>query len=140
MLEVVDQEECLGVPRHGPDLIGAAVVSDGASPREQLAAIRKRATELSDEAHKCFTKKILPRLDRAGIHVLDYAKLNKTQKERADDYFSEVIYPVTKAYHPAAERGVRWNDPRFGIEWPEIGPLLISPKDERWPDYQPDQT
>ena len=53
---------------------------------------------------------------------------------------SEVIYPVTKAYQPAAERGVRWNDPRFGIEWPEIGPLLISPKDEGWPDYRPEQT
>ena len=53
---------------------------------------------------------------------------------------SEVMYPVTKPYHPAAERGVRWNDPRFGIEWPEIGPLVISAKDERWPDYEPAQS
>ena len=67
---------------------------DGATPREQLAAIRKRAAELSDEAHKCFTRKLLPRLDRAGIHVLEYRKLNQSQKERADDYFSEVVYPV----------------------------------------------
>jgi polyphosphate kinase len=67
---------------------------DGLTPREQLAAIRKRAGELTDQAHKCFARKILPRLGKAGIHVLDYKKLNKTQKERADDYFREVIYPV----------------------------------------------
>jgi polyphosphate kinase len=67
---------------------------DGLTPREALAAIRKRAIELSDAAHKCFTRKILRRLDKAGIHILDYGKLNKVQKERADDYFREVIYPV----------------------------------------------
>jgi dTDP-4-dehydrorhamnose 3,5-epimerase len=48
---------------------------------------------------------------------------------------TEVIYPVTCAYRPDAERGVRWNDPAFGIVWPEVGPLTLSPKDEGWPDY-----
>lgn len=48
---------------------------------------------------------------------------------------SEVIYPVTRAYHPASERGVRWNDPRFGIEWPAVEALTISEKDRQWPDY-----
>jgi dTDP-4-dehydrorhamnose 3,5-epimerase len=50
---------------------------------------------------------------------------------------SEVLYPVSAPYHPAAERGVRWNDPRFGIKWPAIGSYTVSPKDERWPDYEP---
>jgi polyphosphate kinase len=70
------------------------VSPDGATPREQLAAIRKRAVELSEEALRCFTRKILPRLDKAGIHVLDYAKMSQAQKERVNDYFSEVVYPV----------------------------------------------
>lgn len=48
---------------------------------------------------------------------------------------SEVMYPVTCAYRPDAERGVRWNDPAFGIAWPDVGPLTMSPKDEAWPDY-----
>jgi dTDP-4-dehydrorhamnose 3,5-epimerase len=49
---------------------------------------------------------------------------------------SEVVYPVSTPYQPGAERGVRWNDPAFGIEWPFTQPLTMSPKDERWPDYQ----
>lgn len=50
---------------------------------------------------------------------------------------SEVTYPVSRAYRPEAERGVRWNDPRFGIAWPLDEPLTISPKDRQWPDYAP---
>ena len=50
---------------------------------------------------------------------------------------SEVEYPVSRAYRPEAERGVRWNDPQFGIEWPLGEPLTLSPKDRQWPDYQP---
>lgn len=49
---------------------------------------------------------------------------------------SEVEYPVSRAYHPDAERGVRWNDPRFAIAWPAVEPLTLSPKDRQWPDYQ----
>ncbi len=31
---------------------------------------------------------------------------------------TEAIYCVCAHYAPAEERGVRWNDPRFGVEWP----------------------
>lgn len=48
---------------------------------------------------------------------------------------TEVIYPVSAAYHPECERGVRWNDPRFAIAWPEVGALSLSDKDQRWPDW-----
>lgn len=67
---------------------------DGRTPREQLAAIRKRYVELDNEAHLCLTRKLLPKLQKAGIHILDYEKLSKAQKERADAYFHETIYPV----------------------------------------------
>jgi dTDP-4-dehydrorhamnose 3,5-epimerase len=50
---------------------------------------------------------------------------------------SEVTYPVSQFYHPEAERGVRWNDPLFGIQWPNGGARTISPKDQAWPDYTP---
>lgn len=56
----------------------------------------------------------------------------------ADD--TEVFYQVSAFYHPEAERGVRWNDPLFGIVWPEVEQRLISPKDQSWPDYQPQRT
>jgi dTDP-4-dehydrorhamnose 3,5-epimerase len=48
---------------------------------------------------------------------------------------TEVMYPVSHVYIPAAEIGVRWNDARFGIKWPDAGALTISPKDSQWPDY-----
>ena len=47
---------------------------------------------------------------------------------------SEVLYLVTEFYTPNAERGLRWNDPAFGIDWPLPDPIL-SPKDAVHPDY-----
>lgn len=45
-----------------------------------------------------------------------------------------VLYHVTHPYTPGAEGGIRWNDPRFAIDWPVQEPLL-SPKDAHWPDF-----
>jgi len=67
---------------------------DGMTPRELLAAVRKISLELDDIANKCFQRKLLPKLEKAGIHLLDYEKLTATQKEKADAYFQEVVYPV----------------------------------------------
>lgn len=50
----------------------------------------------------------------------------------ADD--TEVTYLVSEFYDPAAERGVRWNDPAFAIDWP-APPAVISDKDRLWPDF-----
>ena len=50
----------------------------------------------------------------------------------ADD--TELLYLVSAFYAPAEERGVRWNDPRFSIEWP-LEPTEISDKDRSWPDF-----
>lgn len=49
---------------------------------------------------------------------------------------TEVTYLVSEFYAPAAERGIRWNDPAFGIPWP-AEPAVISEKDSNWPDFQP---
>jgi polyphosphate kinase len=67
---------------------------DGMTPPDQLAAIRKLSQELLSEARQYYQRKLVPKLDKEGIHIIDYQKLNKTQKERADTYFKEVIYPV----------------------------------------------
>ena len=67
---------------------------DGLTPREELAVIRKTAQTLMQDAQQCFQKKLLPKLDKEGIHILDYQKLSKVQKERADKYFKDVVYPV----------------------------------------------
>jgi dTDP-4-dehydrorhamnose 3,5-epimerase len=49
---------------------------------------------------------------------------------------TEVSYFVSEFYAPDAERGVRHDDPAFGIDWP-IAVETISEKDASWPDYQP---
>ena len=47
---------------------------------------------------------------------------------------TEVTYFVSEFYTPGAERGLRWNDPAFGISWP-ADPAVISDKDRSWPDF-----
>lgn len=47
---------------------------------------------------------------------------------------TDVTYQVSAKYAPGAERGLRWNDPTIGIQWP-IQPVLISEKDSVHPDY-----
>jgi polyphosphate kinase len=70
------------------------VFPDGLTPPEVLASIRKLSLELYGNALQCLHKKILPKLDKAGVHLMDYRKLTETQRDKADDYFREVVYPV----------------------------------------------
>ena len=43
--------------------------------------------------------------------------------------YAEVQYKCTGIYNPSAESGIRWDDPKLGINWPVQDPLL-SPKDK----------
>ena len=49
---------------------------------------------------------------------------------------SEVHYLVSEFYTPSAEGGVRWDDPAFGIVWPDPENAFLSPKDASWPDFR----
>ncbi len=46
-----------------------------------------------------------------------------------------VYYQISEFYAPQSARGVRWNDPAFGIDWPLSDPV-ISDKDRQLPDYE----
>lgn len=50
----------------------------------------------------------------------------------ADDTVLE--YMIDTPHAPDLARGVRWDDPAFGIAWPAM-PAVISPKDRAWPDH-----
>jgi dTDP-4-dehydrorhamnose 3,5-epimerase len=50
----------------------------------------------------------------------------------ADD--TEVFYQMSEFYHPECARGVRWNDPAFGIEWPPAD-RIVSGRDTQFPDF-----
>ncbi|MBM3600888.1 MAG: dTDP-4-dehydrorhamnose 3,5-epimerase [Alphaproteobacteria bacterium] len=47
---------------------------------------------------------------------------------------TEVVYKVTDFYAPEHERGMLWNDPAIGIEWPvEAARAILSGKDRALP-------
>ncbi len=48
---------------------------------------------------------------------------------------SEVFYQLSAGYAPQAARGVRHDDPAFGIAWPgEV--VVIAPRDRDYPDFE----
>lgn len=48
---------------------------------------------------------------------------------------AEVTYQVSEFYTPGQERGLRYDDPRFGITWP-LEVTVISDKDASWPPFE----
>jgi dTDP-4-dehydrorhamnose 3,5-epimerase len=52
---------------------------------------------------------------------------------------SEVLYQISTPYVSAAGRGVRWDDPAFGIEWPAPPPAgrTMAARDAEYPDFSP---
>jgi dTDP-4-dehydrorhamnose 3,5-epimerase len=51
---------------------------------------------------------------------------------------TEVFYQVSQSHWPAAEGGIRWDDPAVGIEWPPADERIISERDRLWPDLGAD--
>jgi len=49
---------------------------------------------------------------------------------------TEAVYFVDEFYGPEQERIARWNDPRYGIQWP-IAPVVLSDKDRDARDFDP---
>jgi dTDP-4-dehydrorhamnose 3,5-epimerase len=83
---------------------------------------RWAAFELTDRNHKML---YVPRGFANGFQTL------------TDDV--ELVYHVSAFYSPESERGIRWNDPRFGIRWPDVPSRTISWKDQNWPDFVPER-
>ncbi len=48
---------------------------------------------------------------------------------------TEVFYQMSEVYDTASARGVRWNDPAFGISWPDKIEV-ISDRDRSYPDMK----
>lgn len=47
---------------------------------------------------------------------------------------AEIFYQMSEFYHPESARGIRWNDPAIGIDWPEEV-RVISERDRTYPDF-----
>ncbi len=48
---------------------------------------------------------------------------------------SEVIYLTNTPYTPGAEKGLRYDDPFFNIDWPITDGVMLSEKDQNWPPF-----
>jgi dTDP-4-dehydrorhamnose 3,5-epimerase len=48
---------------------------------------------------------------------------------------TEVFYQMSQFYSAAHSRGLRWDDPAFGISWP-AAVRVISERDRAYPDFQ----
>lgn len=49
----------------------------------------------------------------------------------------EVLYQMTDYHAPELAAGVRWDDPRLGIEWPLRQAVIIAARDASYPDFEP---
>lgn len=47
---------------------------------------------------------------------------------------SEVFYQMSEFFYPTYARGVRWDDPVFGITWPVDRPI-VSQRDQEYPNF-----
>ena len=49
---------------------------------------------------------------------------------------TEALYLVDEFYAPELERGIRYDDPEFNIQWP-LQPVVVSEKDLQHPGFDP---
>ena len=47
---------------------------------------------------------------------------------------TEVFYQMSESFHPESARGVRWDDPAFGIEWP-AAERILNDRDRNYGDF-----
>lgn len=76
--------------------------------------------------HTCSVE--LTATNRRGVVIP--ARCAHALQTQVDD--TEALYLVSEFYTPTAERGLRWDDPALGVEWPR--PVTeVSAKDASWP-------
>lgn len=74
---------------------------------------------------------------RASDHRAIYVPAGCAHGVQSLEDDTEMLYMVSACHHPESEAGIRWDDPFFGIEWPDVGPRTVSEKDGAWPDFDP---
>jgi polyphosphate kinase len=60
----------------------------------ELTAVRSLIRELYTSALACLQQELVPKLEKSGIHLLEYRRLTKHQKQRVYKYFKKTILPL----------------------------------------------
>ena len=71
----------------------------------------------------------------AANERLAYVPVGFAQGYQTLEDDTEVLYQMSHQYVPGAARGVRWDDPAFGIDWPAADKRIISQRDRTWPNH-----
>jgi len=50
--------------------------------------------------------------------------------------YAEFAYKCDEFYHPEDEGGIMYNDPDINIQWPDVGGIVLSEKDNRHPAFK----
>ena len=67
---------------------------DGMTPTQQLDAIRQMLIPELESQSNLWNNELLPKLDKAGIHIHHYADLSDDQKKVMHTFFVNEIFPV----------------------------------------------
>ena len=67
---------------------------DKMPPARQLSEIRRKVTEILEEAENLWIDTLKPELENKGIRFSKYSALNAAQKKEMTRYFDEDIFPV----------------------------------------------
>ncbi len=67
---------------------------DGQTPAETLAAIRRALLPIIARKRDLLMDTLIPALDTAGIHILNYDQLTPDQRDVMQEYFEQYIFPV----------------------------------------------
>jgi dTDP-4-dehydrorhamnose 3,5-epimerase len=80
-----------------------------------------------------FKKHVAVVLD-AGTHRMLYVPEGVAHGFQTLEDETEVFYQMSEFYAPDHAKGVRWDDPAFGIQWP-ADERTISVRDRTYPDF-----
>jgi dTDP-4-dehydrorhamnose 3,5-epimerase len=111
-----------------------------AAPYEEVKVVRCTAGALYDvivdlrPASPTFKKHFGVELTAQNCRMLYIPKQFAHGFQTLQDH-TEILYQMTQFYSPESARGVRWNDPAFGINWPP-DERIINERDQTYPDFK----
>lgn len=70
----------------------------------------------------------------ARNHLMLYVPVDFAHGFQTLEDNTEITYEMSSSYHPESSRGVRWDDPAFGIDWPPAERTIIA-RDQTYPDF-----
>src|ERR1700687_4311791 len=77
------------------DEVGLSVRSaDGLTPREQLRRIGEQTQHIASRHARLCLDSVRPGLAKEGIHIVTWADLDQTERDRLSTYFTEQVFPV----------------------------------------------